>query len=132
MGIMATVGIIRLSRTSVFMAEGERVARRLVADLRYAQSEAITSGKNHHLSFTDGGTKYTDYAIFRVEGSGDVQVEPTRVLADSVALAGSATRAEFAPGGDAVAAYTYKVASPGRSYQIAVVLATGAVSLTEQ
>ena len=130
MGIVAAVGIIRLSRASVFMAEGQRVARRLVGDLRYAQSEAITSGKNHYLTFTEGVTKYTDYTIFRVEAGGDVQVEPTRVLPETVAVTGSATRAELTPTGDALASYTYTVtAPPGHSYTIAVVLATGAVTL---
>jgi len=131
-GIVAAVGIIRLGRISIFMAEGERVARRLVADLRYARSEAITHAQNHYILFTEGATKYTSYAIYCVRPAGDTQIEPTRVLPDSVAVTGSATRAEFNPGGDAVAAYTYNVTSPGTSYQVTITLvATGAVTLEE-
>jgi len=129
--IILTVGVVRLGRLSILVSESERVARTLAADLRFAQSEAITTARNHYLLFTDGGTKYTQYAIYKADPGGDVQVQPARPLADSVAVTGSSTRAEFAPGGDALATYTYTVTSPGRSYSLSVVLATGAVILAE-
>ena len=126
------VAAIRLSRSSVSVARGERVARRLVADLRFAQSESIALAKNHYLLFVDGEAKYASYAIYRVETGDDVLVEPDRVMPDTVALTGSALRAEFAPGGDALAGYTYRIVSPGRRWNITVVLATGAVMLSEE
>ena len=129
--ILLAVGVVRLGRLSILMSESERVARTLTADLRFAQSEAITTARNHYIAFTDGGTKYTQYAIYKADPGGDIEVRPARPLADSVALTGSATRAEFAPGGDALAAYTYTVTSPGRSYSLSVVLATGVVILAE-
>ena len=131
MAIVLAVGVFRLSRAGVLMAEGERVARTLVADLRMAHSQAVTESKNHAIVFTDGGSKYTDYTIYRVEAGGDVQVEPTRPLPDTVAVTGSSTRVEFTPGGDALAACTCSVTSPGCQYTITVVLATGAVVLEE-
>jgi hypothetical protein len=129
MAIMMTVGIVRLGRAALFLAEDERIARCLVADLRYAQSEAIAKGKNHYLYFTLGITKFTSYKLCRVEAGGNVQIEPARVFPDTVAVTGLLTRAEFTPGGDALAAYTYTVTCPGRTYQITVTLATGAVIL---
>lgn len=128
---LLAVAAIRLGRSSMFVAESERAARRLAADLRYAHSEAIATAKNYYLLFTDGGAKYTAYAIYRVEAGGDVQVEPARVLSDHVALTGSATRAEFEPSGSALAGYTYTVTSPGGTYSITVTLATGAVTIAE-
>jgi len=132
MAIALGVCAIRLSRSSVSMAEGERVARTLVADLRMAHSQAITTRKNHYVLFTDGGASYTSYAVYRVEGGGDVQIEPARPLPDTVAVTGSSTRAEFTPTGDAVAACTYLVTCPGWRYTIAVTLATGAVAIDKQ
>jgi type II secretory pathway pseudopilin PulG len=127
--IALAVGVIRLGRLSVFMTQGERAAHVLVADLRFAQSEAITQAKNHCLLFTSDGSRYTSYAIYRVETGGDVLVEPPRVLPASVSLTGLQPRAEFRPGGDAAASYSYTVTSPGHSYQIGVVLVTGGVSI---
>ncbi|MFP4057489.1 MAG: GspH/FimT family protein [Candidatus Brocadiia bacterium] len=130
-GILMAVAAVRLGASGVFRAEGERVARRLVADLRMAHSQAIAERKNHYLEFTGNNTRFTHYAIYRVEAEPDVQVEPVRRLPDSVALTGSAARAEFTPRGDALAAYSYTVASPDRTYTISVTLATGAVCLEE-
>ena len=134
--LIATIALgiaaIRLSGSSVSVAQGERVARRLVADLRFAQSESIALAQNHYLLFVDGEAKYANYAIYRVETGDDVLVEPERTMPDTVALTGSAIRAEFAPGGDALAGYTYRVTSPGRRWNITVVLATGAVMLREE
>ena len=123
--------MIRLGRSAVLLSKGERVARGLVADLRLAQSEAITHARNHYLLFTEDGGQYTDYTIYRVEDGGDVQVEPARVIPDGVTLTGAATRAEFAPGGDAIGNYTYTVTSAGSTMEITVILSTGAVRLTE-
>jgi len=130
-GIVLAVGAIRLGRLSVFMANSKRVAYRLASDLRYAQSEAIADARNHYLLFTSNGTKLTSYAIYRVEAGGDVVVEPSRTLPDSVALTGSSTRAEFTTDGSALANYSYSAVSPGPDYAITVVLATGVVQLQE-
>jgi len=132
MGILAGVGIVRISKTSVFMAESERVARRLVADLRVAHSSAIATGKNHYLSFTQSGGRLSGYAAYRVETGGDVQVEAHRTVPGGVALVGSAARAEFTPMGDALAAYSYTVTCPGWEYTVTVTLATGAVAIDKQ
>jgi len=123
--------MIRLGRSAVLLSKGERIARGLVADLRLAQSEAITHARNHYLLFTEDGGQYTEYTIYRVEDGGDVQIEPARLVPDGVALTGAATRAEFAPGGDAIGNYTYTVTSAGSTMQIDVILSTGAVELTE-
>ena len=72
MGIALAVGVVRLGSLSVLRSEGQSTARRLVADLRLTQSEAITKVKNHYILFTDGGTKYTQYAIYRVEAGANV------------------------------------------------------------
>ena len=129
-GIIATIGIFRLGRGSVFISESQQAAKRLVADLRYAQSLAITHAKNHYLLFNDNGAKLTFYAIYRVEDGDDVQVDSTRLLPDSVALTGDA-QAEFTPEGSALGNYAYELISPGTDYDISVVLATGAVQWTE-
>jgi len=133
-----TAGVARLGRSGFLQSEGQQVARRLAADLRYAHSQAIAGGASHYLRFTsagfgsgDGLTVCTQYAIYRVEAGGDVQAEPPRVFPSGVSVAVSALRAEFTPAGSAVAAYTFKVNSTARSYRITVTLATGAVRLQE-
>ena len=130
-GIILSMGVIRLSGQSIFMAEGESAARRLAADLRHAQSQAIADMKNHYLLFTSDGQKFTEYAIYRVEAGEDVKIEPTRALSDSVAVTGADDRAEFTPGGDALDDYQFGVTSTGRDYTLTVTLATGAVTITE-
>jgi len=130
--IALTVGLIRIGGVSVGLSQGERVATALVADLRYAQSQAIASAKNHYLLFTSNGSKYVSYAIYRVETGGDVQVEPTRVVADSAAITGASNRAEFQPNGTAILDYTYTVTSPGRTFTVSVQALWGNVSLTRQ
>ena len=128
--IALTVGAIRLGRLSVTSSEGERVARRFVADLRLAHSQAVAEANDHFLWLNTGESKYISYAMFR-DGSPAVQVAPTWVLPDCVALTGPAPKPTFHPGGDADASYTYTVTTPGRSWQIDVVLATGLVTLVE-
>ena len=127
--IVLAVGVARFGFQSAFIAQNARIARRLAADLRYAQSEAIAHGKNHYLLFTDNGTKITEYVIYRVQAGGDVAIEPTRtVMPDYVALTADTARAEFTPGGDAVGTYTFKITAPNcDAVKIQVVLATGAV-----
>ena len=129
--VLLGVAAIRLSRGAVFMAEAERAARTLVGDLRVAQSEAMAKASNHYLVFTNGGSKYTGYTVWRSDSGGDVEVGPARQFPDSVAVTGSEPRVGFSPGGDAVTAATYTVTSPDRTYLITVTLATGAVSLEE-
>jgi len=128
--IVLSVGLIRIGGNAVGMSRGERVATDLVADLRYAQSQAIVTAKNHYLLFTLGVLKYTSYAIYRVETGGDVQVEPTRVIPDTAALTGLLNRAEFQPNGTAVLDYTYTVTSPGRTFTVSVQSLWGYVRLT--
>lgn len=130
--ILLGVTAVRLSRESVFMAEGERVARTLVGDLRYTQSEAIARATNHYVLFTDGSSKYTQYALYRVDAGGDVQIEPARVLADAVAVTGNELRAEFSPLGDALKKYEYTVTAPGLEYKITVNETSGTVFLEEK
>jgi hypothetical protein len=130
--ILLTVAVVRITRTGAYMAEGERVARTLVADLRFAHSEAITTGKNHYLLFTEGDGGYTFYAAYRVETGGDVAAGPARTVPTGAALVGSAVRAEFTPGGDALSDYTYTATCPGWQYTVTVTLATGAVALDAQ
>jgi len=128
--ILLAVGAIRLGRATVLRAEGERVAHRLVADLRYTQSQAIAESTEHHLRFDRAvGGKFPSYAIYRKE-NGWLQIEPTRALPDGVAVQGD-DDAIFYPGGDAKEHYAYTITSPGRTYRITVTLATGAVQLQE-
>lgn len=129
--VVLAVGAARFSRASIFMADGERVARQLVADLRWAQSQAITDGTPHSLEFAspvDG--KLPAYAIFR-KGSPGVKLSPTRTLPDSVAVTSDATEVLFYPGGDADADHEITVTAAGRKYLISVTLATGAVALED-
>ena len=130
--IALTVGLIRIGGVSVGMSRGERVATDLAADLRYAQSQAVVTAKNHYLLFTLGLLKFTSYAIYRAETGGDVQVEPTRKIPDTAALTGLLNRAEFQPNGTAVVDYTYTVTSPGRTFTVSVQALWGNVSFTRQ
>lgn len=130
--IALAICAVRFTRTPIRMSQGERVARTLVADLRRARSEAIATGRNHYLAFTDDGSNYSSYTAYRAEETGDVVAGPTRVVPEGVALLQSEPRCEFKPGGSALADYTYAVTCPGWKYTIEVTLATGAVALGRQ
>jgi len=129
--ILLSVGVMRLGRSTLLISQAERVARGLVADLRYAQSCAVAHATAHALVFTEADGKLVAYTIVRAGSGGDVVVERPRTLPDNIAIKGSATRATFNPTGDAGAAYAWVVTTPGRSYGISVALATGAVILQE-
>lgn len=137
LAVMALVALIlgtaavRLSPGLVGVARNQSVAYRLAADMRFAQSEAITAAANHYLLFTDNGSKLTSYAVFRVEDGSDVQVEATRRIPDDVALTSDDTRAEFETTGSALANYAYNVATPDTTREVSVVLSTGAVQVEE-
>ncbi|MFW6161418.1 MAG: GspH/FimT family pseudopilin [Planctomycetota bacterium] len=129
LAIALAVCAARFTPTPIFMSQGERVARTLVADLRRARSDAIATGENQALVFTDDGSNYTGYTHVDAD---DTVVGPTRVVPDGVALLQSTPRCEFKPDGSALADYTYTVTCPGRQYTIQVTLATGAVTLERQ
>jgi prepilin-type N-terminal cleavage/methylation domain-containing protein len=131
MAIVSASALIRITRAGAFMAEGERIAHRLAADLRYTQSLAIQANHLHYLKFgsrVDG--KFPSYSIYW-KGDGDPAVDSVRTIPDCVAVTGADDKVEFNPGGDARKTYTFSITSPGHSYQITVVLATGAVILVE-
>ena len=131
MGIILAVGMIRLSRSGVAMAQAKYAAYVIAADLRQAQSQAITEGKSHYLLFSGALDDFTSYAIYRTEASSDVQVDQTRKLPDLVTVTGASDRVTFNPGGDALQSSTFTVTSTGRSFDINVTLATGAVNIRE-
>jgi len=131
MGIILAAGIIRLSPTSVHMAQAEYTAHIIAADLRRAQSQAITDGKSHYVLFAGSLEDFTSYAIYRTESPSDVQVDETRTFPDSVTVTGSTNRVTFTPGGDALENGAYSVTASGRSFDITVTLATGAVNTQE-
>ena len=130
-GILLGVAMIRLGSSSIFMAEAERVAYRLAADLRLARNQAVTENKNHYLLFTKSGEFLVKYDILRVEPDGDVQIESTRFIDDDVQLTGANKSAEFAPDGSALKEYPYYINYPGGGYWVNVILATGAVGVGE-
>ena len=129
-GIVLGVGVIRFGTSSVFMAKAERVAYRLVADLRLARNQAITDNKNHYLDFVKSAENLVQYDILRVESGQSVPIESTRYIDDDVALTGANKTAVFLPDGSAVKDYTYTITYSGGSYTVRVILATGAVGIS--
>ena len=129
--VLLTVGVIRMGRTGLLVSESQRLARRLTADLRYAHSQAVVCAKNHYLLFAGTDLGYTSYAIYRDEVGGPLQVEPPRIIPNTVVLKTLSPRAEFTPGGSALSNYVYTISAAHRTYTVSVTLATGAVSLAE-
>lgn len=124
-GIMSSVLIMRLGLPSVGNPGARAVARRLALDLRHARSLAIAQGVNHYLGFDAGGEMLTGYTIYREAGANDVAVESYRAFERGVTATSAATRAEFEPGGTALAGYSFIVAGPTQNYTVTVIAATG-------
>ena len=129
-GIMSTVLIMRLGLPSIGNPGARAVARRLALDLRHARSLAIAQGVNHYAGFDSSGPALTGYTIYREAGATDVAVESYRAFEKGVTATGAATRAEFEPGGTALAGYSFVVTGPTQSYTVTVIAATGTTTVS--
>ena len=79
MGIMAAIAIPRFSSNQ---RTAYTTVRRIVSDLRYTRSLAISSGNRYYLQFTDQVSgSYTKYRIF---DSSDVQLGEERKIPANV------------------------------------------------
>ncbi len=101
-------------------------ARRLSLDCLQARRAAISTGDNHLLRFTLSGGKATQYALYRRQGGGLVQVDDVHVVPTGVDVTtAGAVDVEFTFTGDALASYAITVAAPDRTRTVAVSQATG-------
>ena len=91
MGIMAAVAIPRFSSNQ---RAAYTTVRKIVSDLRYTRSFAISSGNRYYLQFTNpvivtdpvngSYTKYEMYQIFQIGNPSDVQIGENRSIPANV------------------------------------------------
>jgi len=132
-GIVAAIGMARLSR-SIFSEFGsDAVARELSLDLLACQRAAIATGDDHFLRFVVSGGKAVSYRMMRDTGSGDVAVNAVKPVSDDVTVTITAPGNDmnFRFEGQADWAYQIDVTGINRSYRLNVIPVNGAVHVTE-
>lgn len=125
-GILTSVTLMRLGSGGLGRPGVHAVARRIALDIRHARSLTITQGINHYLGFDPAG-----YTIYRRDTPTDEVVENYRTFPQGITRSISAFEFEFEPTGSALGAYQCDVLGFGVTYRIVVVIATGAVIVTQ-
>ena len=131
LGLLALAAATRFGSSTIATGSAEGFARKLSLALVHARRSTISTGDNHYLQLATSGGNVTSFSLYRRAGSGDEQVDQTRVVAPDVVVTSSATTLEFDFEGSALAGYSVSVAGPDRSWNVAVVALTGAVRVTE-
>jgi len=123
-GILASIAIPRLSSSDNGVAY--ITARQIVADMRDTRSLAITSSKSHYIVFLPaGGPSYTQYAIFRDETSGDVQIGETKAIPAQIACTLSNEQITFSYLGNASGNEWVQLSTGTKDYRVNVIATTG-------
>jgi len=82
MGILAAVAIPRFSSNQ---RSAYTTVRKIVSDLRYTRSLAISSGNRHYLVFTDQVSgSYTKYKIYKRSNPSDIRIGEVRIIPANV------------------------------------------------
>ncbi len=138
--LMAAVAIVGLLGATAFMNYGfptlatggaEGFTRKISLSLVYARRATISTGKNHFVQFTPSSGNATSFVLMQDTGSGDVAVDDVHTVPTDVTVTFTNNELEFDFDGSALAGYTVSVAGPNRSWDVSVVMVTGAVRVIE-
>lgn len=130
-GLLAVASITRYGHNAISNGNAEGVARKLALSLVHARRSTIAMGDNHYLQLTTSGGNVTSYAMIRRASGGDTQVDQTWTIPADVTVTTGATTLEFDFEGSALAAYSVTVAGLDKSWNVSVVMLTGAIQVTE-
>ncbi len=125
-GILSSVVLVRIGYGSLGRPGVRTLAQQLALDLRHARGLAIAEGVNHYVGFNPNG-----FGIFRRATPRDIAVEDARSVPRGIGGTISAWNFEFDPTGAALAGYWCDLYASGVTYRIAVVVATGTVTVTK-
>jgi len=131
LGLLSVASISRYGHNAIGNGGGEGFARKLSLALVHARRSTITTGDNHFLQLTSSGGNVTSYALIRRASGGDTQVDETRTVPQDVTATSAASVLEFDFEGSALGSYSITVAGPNRSWNVSVVMLTGAVQVIE-
>jgi len=131
LGVLSLAVVTRYGHNSIGNGEAGGYARKLALSLGYARRSTIFTGDNHYLQLTSSGGSVTSYALIRRESGGDTQVDQTNTVPTDVTVNSASSVLEFDFEGSALGAYTVTVAGPDRSWNVSVVMLTGAVQVVE-
>ncbi len=134
-GILLYITVPRLKFDTLGRYKADAVARRIVADLRYARSLAIsdaaTNSNGYELKMT-GGSPYNGYEIVNQKTS--ATVASCTIDSDITVTTTGGIAAKFGPLGD-VQSGSFRfanVTAQGRTFTITPVIATGIVKCVKQ
>ena len=131
LGLLAVASITRYGHSAIGNGGAEGLARKLALALTHARRSSISTGENHFLQLTTVGGSVTSFALFRRTGTGNIQVDETRTVPQGVTMSSTSTELEFDFDGSALAGYSVSIAGPNRSWDVSVVILTGAVIVSE-
>ncbi len=131
LGLLTTAAITRFGHSTLKTGGAEGFARNISLALIHARRATISTGDNHYLQLYFSGSHVSSYALFRRVSSGDVQVDVVREVPNDVIVTCASAQLEFDFDGSALAGYSLSVTGEQRSWNISLVLLTGAVLVTE-
>lgn len=130
-GFITTAAITTFGHSSLRTSGAEGFARNISLGLVHARRATISTGDNHFLQFNYSGSNVTSYALYRRTSGGDVQVDLLRQVPNGVTVACASPQLEFDFDGSALAGYIISVSGEQRSWEVSLVMLTGAVVVTE-
>ncbi len=123
-GMLSALAIPRIGSIAEYAAH--TTARQIIADMRYARMQAISTAKDHIVRFSPSGGSHTEYGIFRVEGEVEEQVGQTKQIREEVTCSGP-DEFTFYPFGNASSNDTISLVGATDQYDVNVVATTGRV-----
>ena len=125
-GIIAAIVLPRFSLDTIVLYRVKTASRRLVTDLRYTRTLAITQRTNHILQINGH-----QYAIYRGSVAPGNQVGETREIAGTINLSGDSTFSFTSQGGTAPGSGTWLgLTEAGHSWTVSVNATTGLVEMS--
>jgi len=131
LGLLAIAAVTRYGHNSIGNGEAGGYARKLALSLGYARRSTIATGDNHFLQLTSSGGNVTSFVLTRRTVGGDIAVDSVHTVPTNVMVTSPSSVLEFDFEGSALGAYTVTVAGPDRSWNVSVVMLTGAVQVVE-
>ena len=123
-GMFTVMSIPRIGTTDKQSAHA--VARRIIADMRYARQLAVSDASNHIVRFSPAVGSHTEYRILRVAGETEELVGQIKQIPVEITCAGP-EEFTFTPLGSATSNGLISLTGGGGQYDINVVATTGRV-----
>jgi hypothetical protein len=131
LGLLAAMTLPHFGHSTIANAGARGLTRTVHLESLRAQRRAISTGSNHYVKFTLSGPDATEYALYRRNGGGDVQIGSVHTVPANVTVTPSASEFEFDFMGQALGAYTCTVVAPDRNYLVTIIAATGKAIVSE-